>query len=271
MKSTVSSADHMVSIYKTYWFICHNTSHMPIIPSNRLYPPVLYTRSNATALTKDTITCFICESDKLPLHQVCTLGVDARVRECASVLNDEKLLALLSSGDLIALEAHYHGSCLSNLYRNAEYAKRDDVPDSEQPHRLEGIALAELVSFIEESRGIVDDLPIFKLADLARMYKNRLEQLGVESTTRVNTTRLKECLVFQVPELESYSEGHGAYLAFRENIGQALHKLHKEDYDDEAIHLAKAASIVRKDILANKYTFNGSFEQSQLSSVPPSL
>ena len=181
-----------------------------------------YTRSNATALAKETIICFLCESDKLPLHKVSTLGVDARVRECAAVMNDEKLLAKLSCGDLIALEAHYHRHCYTMLCRNAEYSKRDDVPESDKPHRLEGIALAELVSFIEESRGSGGDLSIFKLTDLARMYKHRLEQLGVESTTRVNTTRLKERLVFQVPELESYNEVHGAYLAFRENIGQAL-------------------------------------------------
>lgn len=33
------------------------------------------------------------------------MELDARVRECTTLLNDEKLLAKLGGGDLIALEA----------------------------------------------------------------------------------------------------------------------------------------------------------------------
>ena len=233
-----------------------------------------FTRSNALAYTKDTSpSCFLCESDKQPLHRVSTLSLDARVRECANVLNDEKLLAKLGGEDLIALEASYHASCLSMLYRSTEYAKRDAVRGDEKPHRLEGIALADLVTFIEESRtNSGGELPTFKLADLAKMYTNRLQQLGMENTARPNSSRLKERIIAQVPDLQPYNKGRDVYLAFGEDVGNALHKVHKEDSDDEAIHLAKAAAIVRKDILTNKYSFNGSFERDcQLRSIPASL
>lgn len=101
-----------------------------------------FTRSNASTCTQDTgPKCFICDkADSRPLHKVSTLGLDARVRESAALLNDEKLLAKLSSGDLIALEAAYHAQCLSVLYRNAAYAKRRDENDCEMPHRLDSIA-----------------------------------------------------------------------------------------------------------------------------------
>ena len=233
-----------------------------------------FTRSNALAYTKDTSpSCFLCESDKQPLHRVSTLSLDARVRECANVLNDEKLLAKLGGEDLIALEASYHASCLSMLYRSTEYAKRDAVRGDEKPHRLEGIALADLVTFIEESRtNSGGELPTFKLADLAKMYTNRLQQLGMENTARPNSSRLKERIIAQVPDLQLYNKGRDVYLAFGEDVGNALQKVHKEDSDDEAIHLAKAAAIVRKDILTNKYSFNGSFERDcQLRSIPASL
>lgn len=38
-----------------------------------------------------------------------------------------------------------------------------------------------------------------------------------------------------------------------------LQKAHLEDSDEEAMHLAKAAVIVRKEMFTQKYTFDGSF------------
>jgi hypothetical protein len=67
------------------------------------------------------------------------------------LLNDEKLLAKLGGGDLFALEARYHAKCLAMLYRNAEYAKRDNMPESEMPDRQDGIALAQLVHRLLEA------------------------------------------------------------------------------------------------------------------------
>lgn len=99
------------------------------------------TPANATAFTKDSSrSCFLCECPELPLHRVSTLGLDARVRECATLLDDETLLAKLSGGDLVALEASYYTNSLITLYRNGDYAKRDMIPENEMPHRLEGIA-----------------------------------------------------------------------------------------------------------------------------------
>lgn len=65
-----------------------------------------------------------------------TLPLDTRVRQCAAALNDQKLLAKLSSCDLIAQEAVYHSQCLSMLYRNAAYVQREERNDDEMPHRL---------------------------------------------------------------------------------------------------------------------------------------
>ncbi|KAL9964939.1 hypothetical protein ACROYT_G028655 [Oculina patagonica] len=233
-----------------------------------------FTRSNASVCSKNTsLACFICdECDGRALHSASTYGLDDRVRECASLLNDEKLIAKLSEGDLISLDAKYHLQCLSKLYRKAQYAK-EGGEESEQPRRrVYGIALAELVSYIEELRTSGAELPTFKLADLAKMYKSCLQRLGCDTTARVNTSRLKERLIFQIPGLQCYNKGRDVYLAFRDDVGFALHKAHEEDCDQEAIHLAKTAAIVRKDMFANKYLFSGSFEPDcQAKSVPASL
>ena len=45
-----------------------------------------------------------------------TMQLNQRLNECARNLNDGKLLALLSGGDVVALELKYHSSCLAALY-----------------------------------------------------------------------------------------------------------------------------------------------------------
>ncbi len=70
----------------------------------------------------------------------------------------------------------------------------------------------------------------------------------------------KSALFSQIPGLQCYNKGRDVYLAFQEDVGFALHKAREEDCDQEAIHLAKTAAIVRKDMFANKYSFSGSFE-----------
>ena len=232
-----------------------------------------FTRSNVSGA--DENTCFLCEEiGSKPLHSVSTLGLDARVRDCASVLEDEKLLVYLSGGDLIAVEAKYHAHCLSLLYRKAQHAKDEVVGEvSDKPHRLDGIALAELVSYIDDScTSDTTKLPVFKLADLARMYQSCRQQLSTNSETRVNTSRLKERILMHVPELEAYNKGRDIYLALKKDVGAVLQKVHMEDCDEEAMHLAKTAAILRKDMFANKYSFTGSFEpHSQANSIPASL
>lgn len=61
--------------------------------------------------------CFFCDTvdSQLNLHAASTLEVDQKVRECAFLLNDSKLIAKLSAGDLIAIEARYHAKCLVGL------------------------------------------------------------------------------------------------------------------------------------------------------------
>jgi hypothetical protein len=76
-----------------------------------------------------------------------------------------------------------------------------------------------------------------------------------------------------MPELVSYKKGRDILIAFNEDVGEALLKACKQDVESEALHLARATRIIRKDIFALKNKpFNGSFlDKCQENSIPSSL
>ena len=124
--------------------------------------------------TKSTPQSFFCEGSSGELHRASTFNLDANVRRCAFQLNDTLLLAKLSAGDMVAIDAMYHTKCLTSLYKRAENVdKADQEAMIEAMHH--GIALAELTAFIEESQNDSLAPSIFMLADLANMYVSRLE------------------------------------------------------------------------------------------------
>ena len=141
----------------------------------------------------------------------------------------------------------------------------DAQNDSDNDH-FHGIAFAELVAFMEEHRREEGIAPIFKLTDLALMYKARLEQLSVVVGSLIHTFRLKTRLMSVFPDLRAHSQGKSIVIAFDDDVGGAL------NYDGNAIHLARAAEVVRKEIFEMKCSFVGSFDQtSERDVVPPPL
>ena len=213
--------------------------------------------------------CFFCDqpSSTETLHEVSTFNVDERVRQCAFQLQDH-LIAKLSSGDMIAQEARYHAKYLAALYNRCR-AQRE-TEDGSIDCTSHGIAFAELITYIDEAR--VDD-GIFKLADLARLYSMCLEQLGINISTRIHTTDLKNRILAHYPDLKAYTQGRDVLLAFDASIRIALKKF-QEDSENDGMYLARAAKIVRQDILSHNSNslFNGAFKKGcQESSMPPTL
>uniref|UniRef100_A0A1X7TS12 Uncharacterized protein n=1 Tax=Amphimedon queenslandica TaxID=400682 RepID=A0A1X7TS12_AMPQE len=85
-------------------------------------------------------------------------------------------------------------------------------------------------------------------------------------------TELKNRILAQIPELKAYREGRDVLLAFENDMGPALRKMCDDNYDSDAICLARAASIVRKDMLDRNMKFIGSFDKDcQTNAVPQSL
>ena len=188
--------------------------------------------------------CFFCNRfDGKTLHQVSTFQVDRRVRDVALFLNDKELLAKLSAGDMIAMEAKYHSQCLANLY-NRERAARSNVSWSDQDDTVdtspESIALSELVAIIED-RCMYDEgiTSFFVLSDLVKMYTARVEELG--GNIRGHSTRLKESLLKHLPYLGASTSNNGnkIILGPTDKIGDAISEACSHDDEDDAIHIAR--------------------------------
>ena len=72
--------------------------------------------------------------------------------------------------------------------------------------------------------------------------------------------------------MEAHKLGRDVLLSFNEDVSSALNKACEYDADDDAIHLARAAKIVRRGMFKMKNLFKGSFESKcQEESVPVSL
>ena len=219
--------------------------------------------------------CFFCEKPDIisNLHATTMLEVDKRVRNCAVLLNDNKLIAKLSTGDMIGTEAKYHGKCLVGLYNKVRKVKasaiaRENSDNSVTDLDLEELAFAKVIAYINEFMD-TEEMAVLRLADLANMYFLKQEELGVEQPT-VNKTRLKDRILEVFPDLSAYTEGREVLFAFEHEIAGALREAKRRDSD--AWHLAKAANIIRKDMLKVKNLFNGTFnDDSQRNSVPESL
>lgn len=234
-------------------------------------PLSVHTRSNQGTVDLTEAKCFLCNEPAGPagLHNASTYDIDVKVRRCAMELEDTALLAKLAPGDMIALEAKYHRKCLVNLYNRAR-ASENTATDKDCDAHLHGIAFAELVAFMEDLRKEEGVAPVFKLTDLAHMYKTRLEQLGAVIEGRIHTSRLKIRLLSVFPDLRAHSQGKGVILTFDDDICGALKKAC--DHDSDAMHLARAAQVVRREIFDRKYSFDGSFKQtSEQDAVPQSL
>lgn len=217
--------------------------------------------------------CFFCGKGPMsgcPLQRASTFNIDTHVRQCAIDLQDTALLAKVAVGDMISIEAQYHNKCLVALYnRHRSYTRTQTSSHPEES--IHGIVFAELVAYIEETKSS-RDIPVFKLADLSKLYNERLADFGL-SSDHVHTTRLKNRLLAWFPDMQEQKKGRDVLLMFSDDIAGIMQKVYTQnDFDNDAMVLVKAAQIVRKDMLSSKLTFEGTFKPNcQDEAVPQSL
>ncbi|CAE1256527.1 unnamed protein product [Acanthosepion pharaonis] len=156
---------------------------------------------------------------------------------------------------------------------NAEraYLNSLEKAESSDPGKdLYSLAFSELVVYIKGSKVTNTEAApvVFRLADLASLYKLRLEQLEADSPN-VHSTRLKEQLLARIPELETHKKGRDVLLAFKADIGPVLHEA--SQYSN-ALHLSKAADILRKEMLQYKTKFSSELKDGfGEKAIPPAL
>lgn len=138
-------------------------------------------------------------------------------------MSDAKLLAKLSEGDLVAIEARYHKACLTSLGNrvrafNASQSKVDSEDDI-----IFGVVLDEIASYIRDCPRTENSVPVFKLSDLKRICCERLQEHGAseEKQTAIHSTRLKEKILEQLPQLSEHKKGREVLLTLKEEAGTA--------------------------------------------------
>ena len=104
-----------------------------------------------------------------------------------------------------------------------------------------------------------DGVPIFKLTDLLQLYTDRLIELGVDITGRIHSTYLQNRILANVPGLNSYKQCRDVIPSINDGVEHALRDACVDDADDEAICLAKAACIIRRNMFGLHTEFDGSF------------
>ena len=232
-------------------------------------------RSSSLTSNKSRDQCFFCELGDSPqnLHLASTLEVDEKVKACASLVNDTKLIAKLGSRDMVATDAKYHLKCLVSLYNKARKQKTcsgNTMASSSSYKPIDGdeLAFAELIAFIDESLR-VEEPAVLKLSDLVKFYTLKLSELEGEQA-KVNSTRLKSRILATFPDLTAHNEGREVFFILSHENGSVL--LEAKNADSEEVCLAKAAMIVRKELLHVNNSFDGTFApESQKESVPASL
>ena len=171
-------------------------------------------RSNAPGRNKEL--CLFCESIcPEPLHEFTTFNSNKSVNEMATAMGDRDLVVKLSEGDLVAIEAKYHFSCLSK-YRNeyrahvrASASSSSNYYQCSADNKAKALALvAYIESMIEEGN------QIFNQSDLHASYQNCLKKVGLD--TSAHKTRLKKGIIdhFLDSGVQEQSDGNNTLLVF---------------------------------------------------------
>ena len=192
-------------------------------------------------------SCIFCSQASGKLHHCATMNLDCDLRRIAKDLQDTTLMAKLSGGDLIAIEAKYHYNCLSsykNRYRSYIRSLESCDSNKTEENLMQARAFAELVCYIE-SRVENGDY-IFKLSHLHTLFKDRLCNLGIEKN--INKTRSKEQLLCHFSCVcQKQPDGKNSLLVFNDGLQKLLKDtITYRDFDSEAILMAQLAKVMRQ-------------------------
>ena len=133
----------------------------------------------------------------------------------------------------------------------------------------EALALADVMAHIENRR-ILDATPaVFKLTELSKLYCASLVRYKVPASSKTHSSRLRERLLANCPELTSVPHGRDVFLTFEQDIGMALQQA-TENTDSDAVSLMHAAKLLRHHLFSSGYNFNGNLTGRE-ATVPPAL
>ena len=136
------------------------------------------------------------------------------------------------------------------------------------------MVLAELAAFMQQERDRLGGNCVFKMPDLAALYKKRFEDLGGVLPERVHSTRLKSRLLAlaHINGLTESKRGKTTYLAFDDDLCDVFKTIYEKDFDEDAFVLSRAADILRKSLLERESKeFDSEFHLDSQSSFVPQV
>jgi len=214
--------------------------------------------------------CLFCEDIHGELHKAETMTLDARVRQMATDIKDTQLLSKLAAGDLVAIDSVYHRNCLRSFYNRHRSLTRRSIHEPNDQMNAESLALAEVISHIEEYTRLGGDINhVFTLSDIKALYSSHITRFGGEPPKKIHS-RLACKIQQHIPSLEVNHSQSGTVLSFKKDIGDTLLGACNES-DDVAILLMRVAKLMRKDIFNVKYRYDNSLCDDNYDNLPTSV
>lgn len=208
--------------------------------------------------------CIFCgDETNAADHSFQKITLTKQIHDKAVALGEDRIVALLAEGDLVAIEAKYHRNCYTGFNRRFDAICKQDTATE----NLEITTENELLQFIKEE--VTGGRRIFPLQDLTDMMTERLEQHGIQKT--VNRTRLKERILEHFPSLTEEKGIRDRVFIICSKTARKVISDATQTPDEEAHTLLMAASILRKAVVDHDtvFKFDGSFPNGcEESSVP---
>ena len=132
--------------------------------------------------------------------------------------------------------------------------------------------LKKIVDSFQSLRDRLGGNCVFKMADLAALYKKRFKDLGGVLPERVHSKRLKLRHLAHIDGLTESKRGKTTYLAFDDDLCDICKTIYGNDFDEDAFVLSRAADILRKSLLERESKeFDGEFHLDSKSLFVPQV
>ena len=205
--------------------------------------------SKRKLLETDNALCIFCgKVSSGKLHEYSTRNAEISLRAMANDMQDNALLTKISGGDLVAIEAKYHFSCLSE-YRNRHrsYLRKKSKEVDIDYERVKAREFVEVVSYVEAA--IEGELYMFKVKELRCLYQKQLKEFSYD--VEINKSKFKESILnyFESSGIQEQSDGKNKILIFPEGIKSLLKNAFEvHDYQEEALLFLRVAKICRNEL-----------------------
>ena len=140
-------------------------------------PKVTRRSYHASNFTK---TCFFCDGTN-KLISCWSNNLFEHVKIWATYLFDARLIAKLSEGDMVAIEAQYHKKCLTMFFNSYKSKKRAEIPVAELLREIERKVLKDVVNYVKDQVTLcfeTNSTPVFTQKSISDLYNACLIHFG---------------------------------------------------------------------------------------------